>query len=467
MELIRHIEDARLSLFQSLVDRVARRRRGSDERPSLDDPLVLAGTLYAEMKHRGQRVPAEPPAELTAQVGGAAGTTAWRCVRLAGDLMLARLDGDHARADVIEGEIKDSECDPCWAETITEYLGYFGPDGRKRAIPYVRFQQLDDFVYDVLPPDATVALLGDWGTGMSPAVRLLEQLARHEPDALVHLGDIYYAGTSGEVQQHFVDLVNRILDRARTRMPVYAIPGNHEMYSGGAAFYGMLSTLNAPPYTEAAATQKASYFSLRTTDGAWQLLAMDTAFHDHDPFEVTNGMTYLEPDELQWQLDKLERVHAQGGKTLLLSHHQLFSPFATIGRPPTKPADQQAYNTNLLNSFREVLQAGKVAGWFWGHEHNLAIYEPYGPLARGRCIGHGAVPVLASQQPYKVIAGLSDPPQLVRDPQTGQPIELVTNPDGVFGIGYVIVRLRSADRTAEVSYYVLDGDGPIYKETLA
>ena len=467
MDLIRHVENARLSLFQSLVETIAKKRRGIDERPSLDDPLVLAGTLYAEMKDRGEPITDTPPDTLRAKVGDAQASTTWRCVHLAGDLMLARLDGNTARATALEGELKDSECDPKWAEAITEYLGYFGPDGQKRAIPYVRFQNLDDFVYDVLPPDAVVALLGDWGTGMSPAMRLLEQLGRHEPHALVHLGDIYYAGTAGEVQQHFVDLVNGILDRARTRLPVYVIPGNHEMYSGGGAFYGMLPALNAPPYTDAAATQKASYFSLRTTDGAWQLLAMDTAFHDHDPFEVTNGITYLEPDELRWQIDKIERVHASGGRTILISHHQLFSPFATIGRAAAKPADQQAYNTNLLNSFRDVLQAGKVSGWFWGHEHNLAIYEPYGPLSKGRCIGHGAVPVLASQQPYKVIAGLANPPQLVRDPQTHQPIELVTDEDGVFGIGYVIVRLRSADRTAEVSYYVLDRDDPIYKETLA
>jgi hypothetical protein len=177
-------------------------------------------------------------------------------------------------------------------------------------------------------------------------------------------------------------------------------------------------------------------------------------------------MTYLEPDELRWHVDKIERVHAAGGKTILLSHHQLFSPFAAIGRASAKPGDAPAYNTNLLSAFRDVLQAGKIAGWFWGHEHNLAIYEPYGPLRTGRCIGHGAVPVMASQHPYQVIAGLADPPQLVRDPQTGRPIELVTNDDGVFGIGYVLVTLRG-DRTAEVAYYVLDRDDPIYKETLA
>jgi hypothetical protein len=43
----------------------------------------------------------------------------------------------------------------------------------------------------------------------------------------------------------------------------------------------------------------------------------------------------------------------------------------------------------------------------------------------------------------------------------------VTDKDGVYGIGYALVRLRSADRTAEFSYYVLDQDDPLYKETLA
>jgi hypothetical protein len=460
MELIRHVEDATLSLFQSAVEDVVKRRNGSDARPSIEEPMVLAAALYAEMKHKGQPVPDQAPSELRAQAGDAAGSTAWRCVRLSGDLLFARLEGNTARAAQLEGELKDSECDPGWAETIEDYLEFFGEDGRRRQIPYVRFRAMDDFVYDVLPPDATVAVIGDWGTGMAPAVRLLEQLARHQPHALVHLGDIYYAGTPNEVKQHFVDLVNRILDRARTQLPVYVMPGNHEMYSGGGAFYDMLGPLNAT------ATQQASYFSLRTKDGAWQLLAMDTAYHDHDPFTVSTGMTFLEPDELQWHLDKIERFHAAGGRTILLSHHQLFSPFAGIGRANAKPAAEQAYNTNLLNAFRAPLEAGKVAAWLWGHEHNLAIYEAYGPLAYGRCIGHGAMPVLASQDPYKVIPGLADPPRLVRDPKTGQEIKLITDKDGVFGIGYVLLRLRGADRTVEIAYYILDQDEPIFVERL-
>jgi hypothetical protein len=73
MELIRHVEDATLSLFQSAVEGVVKRRNGSDARPSIEEPMVLAAALYAEMKHKGQPVPDQAPSELRAQAGDAAG----------------------------------------------------------------------------------------------------------------------------------------------------------------------------------------------------------------------------------------------------------------------------------------------------------------------------------------------------------------------------------------------------------
>jgi hypothetical protein len=194
---------------------------------------------------------------------------------------------------------------------------------------------------------------------------------------------------------------------------------------------------------------------------------MDTALHDYDPFQVVNGMTLLEPDELLWHVDKIERFHAQRGRTILLSHHQLFSGYATIGRPETKLPAQQAFNTNLLNSFRTSLEARKIAAWFWGHEHTLSIYQPYPPLDKGRCLGHGAIPVLASQQPYRPLAGLPNPPALVKDPN-GRELQLSVDGDGVYDLGYVLIRLRSADGSAEVSYYQSSQpDQPLYTEVLS
>jgi hypothetical protein len=452
--MIRVVEDAVLSLFQSAVEDLVRRRTGATDRPGIENPLVHAAAVYGELRHAGQPVPEAAPAAVAAQ--GGAGSTAWTCVRLTGDLLLAKVKGDAARVQQIEDDLKDSECDPGWLETIATYVEFFGVGGQRRAIPYVRHRQIDDFVYDALPPDALVALVGDWGTGMPRAVTLLEQVARHEPQALIHLGDIYYAGTADETRLHFQAILDRVIDRARTR--VYAIPGNHEMYSGGTAFYAMLPTLNLET------PQQASYFSLRTTDGAWQLLGMDTGLHDHDPFDVTSGMTFLEPDEVVWHVDKVDRVHARGGRTILLSHHQLFSAFDAIGTDVRKPAGEEAYNTNLLNAFRSSLAAGKVSAWFWGHAHNLEIYQPYGALAKGRCIGHGAIPVWTTLQPYRTRTDLPDPPRLVKD-AAGREVQLPVGPDGVYDIGFALVRFQGP--TAEVQYYVTsDPHRPLYVETL-
>jgi hypothetical protein len=467
MTFIRTVENDRLSLFMAMVDDLLLRRGEVQGRPDLRHPMVLAATVFAEKKQAGEAISDAPPREVSDRLGSDAATV-WRCVRLAGELWLARIEHDEAKAQAFEKALKDSECDPEWLEAITAYLGYFGPDGKKSAIPYVPPRRRDDpaSVFQTLAPDAILALVGDWGTGTERAVALLEQVTRHKPDVVLHLGDVYYAGTEREMRANFLDICDRVLDRSNTRIRIYAIPGNHEMYSGGAAYYALLAKLNAPPLFPAQDTQVASYFCLRTTDGAWQLLGMDTGYHDHDPFEVAGGMTFLEPAELAWHLDKIERFHAAGGRTVLLSHHQLFSAFAGIGKQDGKPAGREAFNTKLLAAFRDVLAQGKVSAWFWGHEHNLAIYEPYPPLDKGRCIGHGGVPVFTSQEPYKVLPSLPNPPRLVRDPSTGGEVVLGTDAQGVFDVGYVILRLRAGE--AEAKYYTLQGgDTPLYREILA
>ena len=92
--------------------------------------------------------------------------------------------------------------------------------------------------------------------------------------------------------------------------PVYSLAGNHDMYSGGVGYYGLLQQLKQP----------ASYFA---RNAAWQILGLDTGLHDNDVFSVNTNVTCLEPTEEAWHLDKI--TNAGGRKTILLSHHQLFS----------------------------------------------------------------------------------------------------------------------------------------------
>jgi hypothetical protein len=94
-------------------------------------------------------------------------------------------------------------------------------------------------------------------------------------------------------------------------------------------------------------------------------------------------------------------ANAGGRRNVLFSHHQLFSPFGSVGNLNGQPS---AYNPNLLANFQTVLP--KVDWWFWGHEHTLAIFDPYIGLQRGRCVGASAVPVFIDQQKYATAAGL-------------------------------------------------------------
>ena len=470
MTHIRTVRNSKMSLFQSLVDDLVlgthpSRRTAAPDRPTVSHPFVGAATLLAEQFCQGTPFSQEAPPEARTLPEG---HLAWTCVKRAADLFLAKLEQRKQEVIRLENDLKDSECDPGWIEVIAEYLEHFGLSGRKDPIPYTTYQNLDDFVLETLAPNATIALLADWATGTQEAVRLLQQVARKKPDVLIHLGDIYYSGTHRETHANFLDICNRVLDRANSRIAIYTLTGNHDMYAGGAGYYSLLPLLNPSPPFSPKQRQASSFFSLRTSDGAWQFLAMDTGLHDHDPFTVSTDVTFLEPRESGWLVDKIDRFHAQGGRTILLSHHQLFSAFDYIGTAASKTAGLEAYNPKLLETFRGVLEKGSVSAWFWGHEHNLCIYEPYGPLQRGRCIGHGALPVFKSQNPYVVSDQIPDPPQLVEDPTTGKPLQLPLGPDDVYCHGYTLLKLAPSSQTAEVSYYLdSDEETPIFREVLS
>ena len=449
------------SLFQSLAEDVARRidqKKGtaSNGRPTLDNPVVQAAASVASHLEAGEDIPAQPPADVAAKHGEAVDTV-WDCASLSAKILTARAEGDDAKASQLEDDLKFSTCDPCWIQAVTEYVEHFGLKGTKTEIPYVRYQSMDDFVIDRLPANARVAVVGDWGTGTEDAVALLQQVAKHDPDVLIHLGDIYYSGTPEECQKYFLDIVDKVFDRGSGRMPVYNLCGNHDVYSGGAGFYGLLSKLNPSPPFEAGWAQQASYFALRSP--SWQLLGMDTGLHDHDVFDVTGSVTYLDPQEEAWHVDKVRSFSQTGGRTILFSHHQLFSAFSAIAKG--------AINPKLQESWQKLQAAGDVAAWFWGHEHNLCVYEPFAGLDKGRCMGHGAIPAFLDPDPYQPIASVQPLPSLVDAPgQPGKKLQLST--DGpVYDHGFLILELDDTARTAKASYYQeSQPDKPMYEEVI-
>jgi hypothetical protein len=278
--------------------------------------------------------------------------------------------GDVWAGTIDLGEYRDrltakfGQFDPRWAQCALKYADYFVL--RRGTVPYRRHQQLNDFdITGKLPAKARVALIADWGTGLDAAFRVLGQVAAAKPDVVIHLGDIYYTGTDDEVRRAFLDPVQQILRPACPNCTVLSLAGNHDMYSGGHGYYGLLDQLGQP----------ASYFCLANAD--WQFLAIDTGLNGRF---MPDRPTFLEDTELAWLQAKV--AGAGGRRNVLLSHHQLFAAYESVG--------DGAFNPELRRQLEPLLP--QVPLWFWGHEHNFVVYESYhGCLAR--CIGHAAIPV--------------------------------------------------------------------------
>lgn len=438
MALIRSITTFRnpiASIWQHAINKTISENQPNVELLSSTQPEMTQFTTALDALQKSQPIPAID----------SFGNIIGDCAKLAAEYVWAEITLNSERATALEAELRFGVCDVFWGSALLVYLAW---KASLQPIPYVRYSSLNDFVISLpAKPDLTIGVIADWGTGLADARWVLSEVMKKNPDVLIHLGDIYYAGTADENRDNFLNLINA----AAPNIPVYTLSGNHDMYSGGVPYYSLLSQLNASAGLQQY-QQKASYFCLRSAN--WQILAMDTGLHDSDPFSVTSKVTFLDPQEALWHADKLN--NSGGRKTIVLSHHQLFTAFGGgIGQGPAgKPL---AYNPNLFSVFRPFL--GNIALWLWGHEHNFEFFNPYIGLNKGRCVGASAIPNLKDQNPY----GLIQNPDL--QGQAGLPtlalgmLELGINPDGVYFHNYAIVTLRGPDSEfvdSKIEYYELD-----------
>jgi predicted phosphodiesterase len=411
-----------LSLWQSIVHRSL---AGGDAglQATADHPAMIAAS------HASAAVAAGGPA--TESLGGTVAAGAALYARLA----VAKFEGDAEAIAKIEDELRYSVVDPLWGELLLQYERSLLEE---RVDAYPRHQSMDDFILAPIPDDVTIALVADWATGTPAARVVLEQIAALRPDVVIHLGDVYFSGLPEEVRAHVLDLLDAAFPDATRRPRVYSLAGNHDRYSGGRGYLELLSGLGQP----------ASYFCLQNQ--AWQLLAGDTGLHDRDPKHRRVNVTSMEDGEVAWHLDKLARFGGSRG-TILLTHHQLFSA-AGIGQDGQgRPL---ALNPTLHGAFGGVLD--QLAWWFWGHEHNLSIHAPYAGLARGRCLGSGAIPIFVAQRPYEPAEGL-----VVPAGESGPPTTLPGTRLGDNGVvhNHAFAVLRLDGPRATVSYYESDTTG--------
>jgi hypothetical protein len=275
---------------------------------------------------------------------------------------------------------------------------------------------------DPFPDRCRIAVLGDWGTGLygAPVSASTIQKDNKEYTMLLHLGDVYYAGAAKEEQQRFLEMWPR-RPEAFTR----ALNSNHEMYSGGFAYFD----LALPAFQ-----QPSSYFALR--NGQWTLIGLDSAYVDFD----------MDQTQVQW----LENVVSQSGDTkiVLFSHHQLFSQL-------------DAQGTNLATRLSRLLQQQKIRMWYWGHEHRCVLYDEH-PAYKlvARCIGHGGMPQRRGSErdaPAEAQTGDAIWRRLPEKP--GIPSALVLDGRNAFIKG-------KEDTYSPHGYITLEFDGPLLHETV-
>jgi len=209
-----------------------------------------------------------------------------------------------------------------------------------------------------VPNDFRLVLLGDWGSGLygAPISAASIQGARPAFDALLHLGDVYYAGTKEEAVERFLNLWPDVPGATS-----WALNSNHEMYSGGEGYFDV--TLADVRFAQ---QRGSSCF-------AWEndhflFVGLDTGYEEHD----------IGNEQRAW-LRELSSTKSSK-RLVLFSHHQPFSAFETEG-------------SKLISALSGLLETGRVAAWYWGHEHRCVFFERHSAWSLwGRCVGHGGYP---------------------------------------------------------------------------
>src|SRR5262249_13601672 len=199
-----------------------------------------------------------------------------------------------------------------------------------------------------------IAVAADWGTGTLEADAVRQNMEADAPHYTVHLGDVYYMGETGEVEENCLGEARNgftgVSWPRENTQGSFALMGNHEMYSGGQAYFQkFLKKLGLyDPARNVKDPQSASFFALETDH--WLILGLDTGYHSggvplFTSIPLINRIPFLNVDARfdDKMLDWLEKTLSDPGRRLkqclVLTHHQ---PFSSFEHSFDKPAKQLA-----------------------------------------------------------------------------------------------------------------------------
>jgi hypothetical protein len=292
----------------------------------------------------------------------------------------ARTKGVVADDGTIFGESTYEQLDPHWMWAYVNYLVVKYADDRATFHTLPPAQVTPITLTGATAGEVKIAIVGDWGTGFyesgSAAQDVIDQIMAMtpKPDYLIHLGDVYYAGTAdlffplNEEQDNFLNVWPAAeLQPAGTS---FTLNSNHEMYGGAKGYYKAVADARF------AQQKNLSYFALQY--GGWTLLGLDSAFFTTSHFYMQGSIGGNSGIQTAW----MQSLGLAPDKTIVMTHHTGLS---------ANGADE---NSLICNEVKFAL-GDDPAAWYWGHIHNAIVYKSPTRTGRNtlsRCVGHGAIP---------------------------------------------------------------------------
>lgn len=287
----------------------------------------------------------------------------------------------------IDGEGKYEKHDLGWVKALLVFLHHL-VEGEYEGLSLPT--QRPGYTPTVISNHATIAIIGDWGTGYwehadTPAAKVADVVNGLEPDIVIHLGDAYYDGSRREVDAKIVNII------PEGKTGTYNLNSNHDMYSAAKPYFDVIKK---PPF---GAQGDTSYFAL--TNDHWVMVGLDTAYLS----SFLNGFMYgtlgrvdletgnLIPNEQTVFLTAMaQSAEAENKKLMIMSHHNAFDGAGLKHESPIELLSNKTLWDQVSTLIEPYLKADKVY-WYWGHAHCAYTLKEMGNIY-ARCVGHSAVP---------------------------------------------------------------------------
>jgi len=279
---------------------------------------------------------------------------------------------------VIWGDNKYEQLDPGWIYALLMFAVY-----ELGILKRHRFGDTPNIIDVNARRPLKIVIVGDWGTGKfgsdgGPAVAVMKGIESLQPDIIIHLGDVYYAGTRFEERKKFRKMWPEDMEENRS----FTLNSNHEMYDGANGYFKTALKAGGP----FSAQQQTSYFAIK--HGDWLFLGLDSAFFSKPDKLYMNGcIGGAHGDQANW-LRKHFSAH-DPEKIVIFTHH---TPTNLTGKEMTDGDSPDS----LWNEVRTALGNRSPGYWYFGHTHNAVVYSSTSAIGKagchGRLVGHGAIP---------------------------------------------------------------------------